>query len=151
MLYQPKVVYETLYTPSLAASCKLLVVVSKFSLVFFLSLMWPSYLIFDQLYLSFSSKLEECLYLYNLTYGLAWSTVVRSRLELYEYFFIFYLTAPRPTLCHSRERTLTSSMLIPAFVAYSTRRSPEASQQSWISKLAKHLVGFESGSFWFWK
>ena len=65
-------------------------------------------------------------------------------------FFNCYLPAPRPTLAHSQGNSLTTSMLITAFLlSILTQGHQEPLNEIGFLNLVDCLVGFEPGTFWF--
>ena len=66
------------------------------------------------------------------------------------FFFNCYLAAPLPTLGHSQGDTLTNLMLITAFELFWSEGHRETCNKIRSLNLAKHLVVFEPGTFWFW-
>ena len=73
-----------------------------------------------------------------------------SRFWPLRFFFNCYLAVRQPSLGHSQGDSLTNPMLIPAFVQGRPKGHWEPCSKVGSLSLAKHLAGFEPGTFWFW-
>ena len=65
------------------------------------------------------------------------------------FFFLLLFGCPRPTLGHSQGRSLTNLMLITAYVHIRPEGHREPCNEVGSLSPAKHLAGFEPGTFWF--
>ena len=69
--------------------------------------------------------------------------------NFYGFFFNCFLAAPRPTLGHYREGSLTHAMHIAVFLDIRPKGQRESRSEVWSLSPAEHLMIFEPGTFRF--